>query len=197
MPQPSLPPLAVWLLKRGVAGPNAESLAGDLIERYGRGRSRTWMWRQVFFAVAASILADVRQHKLLAVRAALTGIVAASILRFLLFWIAQTPVGSLVEAFTRESRHIFFGTWAPLLTMTGAGWLVGRLHRGHALPMVLTFAVVILIANIPELDRRVTNALIDARYRAAFRELLIAQSLGTCGILFGGLLSALGDGEPT
>jgi hypothetical protein len=46
-----LPGFATWLLRRFGAGRYSESLAGDLIEQYGQGRSRSWYWRQVVLAV--------------------------------------------------------------------------------------------------------------------------------------------------
>jgi hypothetical protein len=45
------PRVATWLLQRFAAGRYSESMAGDLIEQYGRGRSRSWYWRQVVLAV--------------------------------------------------------------------------------------------------------------------------------------------------
>lgn len=45
------PVVATWLLKRFGAGRYSESMAGDLIEQYGQGRSRAWYWRQVVLAI--------------------------------------------------------------------------------------------------------------------------------------------------
>jgi hypothetical protein len=62
------PPLATWLLQRFGA---KEALVGDLIERYQRGRSIGWYWRQVLPAILATAYQDIRDHKWLAVRAIL------------------------------------------------------------------------------------------------------------------------------
>lgn len=185
------PRVASWLLRRLLAGNRAEALIGDLTERYQAGRSCFWFWRQTIASIAQLAFDDVRRHKLLAVRAILCGSMAVILLRFLLYPLARSPIGDVVEILSGESRHIFFGTWAPLLTMIGAGWVVGRFHRGHAVPMVLTFAIVILLSNAPELERRVANALIDARYQPALRDLLLGNTMSIVGILAGGALSAI------
>lgn len=50
------PALALLLLR--VFGPRSyrDSLAGDLIEEYGRGRNRLWVWREVLCAIGAVML---------------------------------------------------------------------------------------------------------------------------------------------
>jgi len=45
------PRLATWLLHRLAVGRHCESLEGDLIERYARGRSNLWYWREVAMAI--------------------------------------------------------------------------------------------------------------------------------------------------
>jgi len=45
------PRLATWLLQRLAPGRHRESLEGDLLERYARGRSRLWYWREVAVAI--------------------------------------------------------------------------------------------------------------------------------------------------
>ena len=49
--------MAVWLLMRCASPYRRESFAGDLLEMYRAGRSRSWYWRQV---IAALILARTR-----------------------------------------------------------------------------------------------------------------------------------------
>ena len=51
MIHPNPPKLATWLLQRLGAGRHSESLAGDLMEEYARGRSRLWYWQQVALAI--------------------------------------------------------------------------------------------------------------------------------------------------
>lgn len=50
MTPPEPPRAALALLRRYL--PDNEALAGDLVEAFAAGRSRTWFWRQVLLAVA-------------------------------------------------------------------------------------------------------------------------------------------------
>ena len=65
------PRLAVWLLER--CG-GSESLVGDLVERYRRGKSAAWLWRQVLAASMGGVARDIRACKLLAVRGVILGL---------------------------------------------------------------------------------------------------------------------------
>jgi hypothetical protein len=181
------PFLATWLLHRLYSGPNVEAVIGDLLERYQTRPSSVWYWRQVFATIVVSILWEVRTHKLLAIRAALTGCAAAWCLGFVLFYVARGPVGAIVEVLSGESRHVFFGTWGPFITLVGASWVVGRLHRQSRGAMVFVFAAFVFLIDIPELHRRVVNALTDQRYVSALRGFLWTESLAMVGILLGGL----------
>jgi hypothetical protein len=63
------PRLAAWLLERLASGPTRESLIGDLEEKYRRGRSPVWYWRQAIMAMLLSAGRDIRDHRLIALRA--------------------------------------------------------------------------------------------------------------------------------
>ena len=67
------PRLANGLLRRLAAGPTRESLIGDLDEQFARGRTSSWYWRQVLSAILVTAANDLRDHKLVAVRAVLIG----------------------------------------------------------------------------------------------------------------------------
>jgi hypothetical protein len=72
--KPSMPPpAATWLLRRFGSGRGIEFLIGDLMEGYAHGRSVGWYWRQVLFAIVIGFFHEVRGHKLLAIRAIVTG----------------------------------------------------------------------------------------------------------------------------
>jgi hypothetical protein len=70
------PCLATWLLERLAPVEKRESLAGDLIEQHRNGRSASWYWRQTLTAILGGAAADIRAHKLLAVRAVMIGFAA-------------------------------------------------------------------------------------------------------------------------
>jgi hypothetical protein len=55
----SPPRLAQWLLERCVSGPRRESLIGDMVEQYRRGRSAAWFWRQTIRIVGANLFPAV------------------------------------------------------------------------------------------------------------------------------------------
>jgi hypothetical protein len=47
----SPPTTATWMLKHLVLGDRNEALEGDLLEEFQRGRSVSWYWRQVLWAI--------------------------------------------------------------------------------------------------------------------------------------------------
>lgn len=185
---PALPPsLATRLLHWLYSGPNSEAVIGDLLERYQTSPSSVWYWRQVLTTIVVSLVWEIRAHKMLAIRAVLSGCAAAWLLGFLLLHVARGPVGTAVETLSGESRHIFFGTWGPFITLVGAGWLVGRLHRHNRRAMVLVFAAFVFLIDIPELHRRIVNAVADEHYVSALYGFISAETLAMLGILLGGL----------
>jgi hypothetical protein len=56
-----------------------DALIGDLTEEYGR-RSAVWYYRQVLVAIIGSVLRAIREHRLLAARAVVTGLVVQALL---------------------------------------------------------------------------------------------------------------------
>lgn len=59
-----MPRFAMWLLTRCLPSATSEALVGDLLEERRAGRSVWWLWRQVWFAVAATAIADVAAEPL-------------------------------------------------------------------------------------------------------------------------------------
>jgi hypothetical protein len=55
------PRAATWLLLHLGCSPNNAALVGDLDERYRRGRSRSWYWRQVLVAVTSQHVNQFRR----------------------------------------------------------------------------------------------------------------------------------------
>lgn len=50
------PKLATWLMEKLTPAPQNAPLAGDLVEAFRQGRSSSWYWRQVFWAVLIGLL---------------------------------------------------------------------------------------------------------------------------------------------
>ena len=72
--------IAIWLFERLDL---EVALIGDLLEERERGRSAIWYWRQVLAAVWIAIWGAIRHHKLLALRATITGLAIEALLTFL------------------------------------------------------------------------------------------------------------------
>lgn len=56
------PRLATWLLERLSPARKNVPLAGDLIESFKEGRSSSWYWRQVLWAIGMSFLSVLRRQ---------------------------------------------------------------------------------------------------------------------------------------
>jgi hypothetical protein len=70
--RPENPPaVATWILEHLTFGGKNDSLAGDLLEEFRRGRPASWYWRQVWVATARGIIKEVSNHWLAIVFAAL------------------------------------------------------------------------------------------------------------------------------
>jgi hypothetical protein len=161
------PKAARWFLNHFGCSTDNNAIVGDLDERYRRGRTGIWYWRQALIAILASMANEIRNHRLLTLRAVAIGWTA------LLLFIVLVPVilGGInaVVAAIVESRltsgstglgelsryfHIqenffrFHVPWKLSLAMftailcagfASAGWIVARLHRPHRRAMVLAF----------------------------------------------------------
>jgi hypothetical protein len=103
------PVVATWVLTRFCN--RNEVLAGDLVEEYARGRTVVWYWRQVVMAILVGCGSEIRMHKLLTVRAVITG------------WAALIPpfIQSVFEGVGRS------GTWPTVVLV------VALLHLPHSL----------------------------------------------------------------
>ncbi len=146
------PVLATWLLERFGVKQQNEALIGDLAEEYQAGKSAAWYWWQTLVAISVAVPRDIRQHKLLAVRAIAMG------------WIFARAFGWFFGDFTTHLPPWFMTHWSPpsqfvfgpimvpwsvlklgligwwWLKLVLIGWLVARTHRAQAAAMVLIFA---------------------------------------------------------
>jgi hypothetical protein len=188
------PPVATWLLRRFGSGRGIESLTGDLMEGYAHGRSVAWYWRQVLFAIVTGFGKEVRAHKLLAVRAIVTGWTVWLVLCILLRDPPPVPPnGSILLERVLPANwwmHLFY----PYVLITcvvsaASGWVVARFHRPHQTAMVLVFAISILLCRLPWVFTLVVDAFDNSRYLPALSVQVDWTFLTVGSILFGGLLS--------
>jgi hypothetical protein len=151
------PRLATWLLKRLASGDKHESLIGDLAERYQHRRSTVWYWRQALIAILVGAVCDVRDHKALATRAIIISWVVTYGLMFiagaLYDWASPRFATWTFDMGWESARLWWFLYRIPLLMAycMGSmllGSIVGRLHRGHRMAMLLIWAVSPLPAAI-------------------------------------------------
>ena len=150
------PRLASWLLQHLASSPQRESLAGDLIERYHDAHSAAWYWRQVFGAILAGVTRDVRDHKLLAIRAVAIGWLLAVLFSFPVNWMSNAGRAWMIEWLADTRRYSFWWVfWSgqlpyALLVYVAcviSGWIIARLHQAHAVAMVAVYAAAVLVAE--------------------------------------------------
>jgi len=159
-----VPTVATWLLKRFGCSPKNDSLLGDLIEQRQLGRPRIWYWNQVLIAIVAGLIGEIREHKLLALRAVAIGWSVPFLYHFVLHpfivemlwrlepWIVvQHP--SFYHSYYRDLERFVWGEngslpqFLALQCILGLvnGWLVARLNRGNPRMPVLAYAASVSI----------------------------------------------------
>jgi hypothetical protein len=154
------------LLVRLASGKTCESLVGDLIEQYRNGRSGSWYWRQALGSIVTGAGGDVRDHKLLAIRAVLVGLAAmwafGALARFSLqiLWVFSSGGVYLGGHWVRLDYgwiryRMYMAFLLTLLGSAGSGWIVGRFHRDHQAPMVFAFVVAVVLAAMVQLATQV------------------------------------------
>jgi hypothetical protein len=184
------PVLATRLLERLVSGPHGDALAGDLIEQYRQGRSGAWFCRQVLLAILAGVGKEVRDHKLLAVRAAAVGLAFYLLSAFPIIWLAQWLANEGLL------RFFWSSIWLTYTACAVSGWIVARLHPAHQLAMVCVYATSLLLFEwvrwgagfffITRATHPITPQLLAISVLVLFTRPLL--------VLLGGLASALARG---
>ena len=145
------PACATGLLLR--LGLQDESFIGDLVEEYRAGRSRAWYWRQVLSAVLLSSVRQIRTKPARALRAVATGWATLLVMFVIL---GDRTADGLAGWFWNWDRQSAYETqvWWPfaitalLVSYTGfalSALAVVRLHRRHAGPMLIAYAVSMLL----------------------------------------------------
>lgn len=157
-----------------------DALAGDLLEEHALGRSGIWYWRQVLIAILISIYRDIRDHKVLALRAVATGC-AINSLWILLVNFLHPWVPPLAVMRVNPLNHPLV---MVILTQVATGWILARTHRPHEIPMVVMFTISLL----PWAAGAAGDAFYEARIPPVvyLTEVVLAQT----GLLLGGIIGA-------
>jgi hypothetical protein len=132
------PQAARWLLSHFGCSPNNDAIIGDLDERYQRGRSTVWYWRQVLATVVTSLWNELAAHKFLTMEAIVHG------------WLQFLALGyGLVHLYSR----IGLGSMSPMLRVppprdwSPSSWWI---YAGMAFQppwMILHFALLACVAS--------------------------------------------------
>lgn len=166
------------------------ALLGDLLEESARRRSTIWYWRQVLIAICSGVWGAIFNHKLLALRAVVTGCAVNAVWLFL--WTNFLRIG--LPATPKISFEAIAALLLILFTQVGTGWVVARTHRAHAVPMVMLFAMWLAIwyaaGTFAEGERLFVNSIDQPRFRAYLAWYLMPISVETIGLLLGGVLGA-------
>jgi hypothetical protein len=156
------PALATWLLNRFITGHRRESLLGDLVEQYQHGRSQSWYWKQVIVAVVIATIQEVRNHRLLVIRATSVGIAVVWWLgwAFPTVWVGKSVWNWTVENNFDTARMVLFRQSGLILTVfiptffwTVGGWVVARTHRPRGMAMVFAFLAFFHLTYLGQLSR--------------------------------------------
>lgn len=166
------PQVATWMLKHFGSGSDNDALLGDLAEQYRERDSTAWYWRQAISGIVVSFFKEIREHKIIAASALLTG---WGMWAFYVTWIlplltpfflddalglsiqASDPVGTawsafwapvLIQANRARPFSFVFAVALPFIVWMLCGWLVAGLHRGQKTSVVLLFAGSILLMDL-------------------------------------------------
>lgn len=189
MRPPKPPRLATWLLEE--LHPNRERtpIAGDLIEAYHSGHSRSWYWREVLVAILFGFYDEIKAHPLLTLRSVLLGWAI-----LLLFYYSMAPRFFLFLArFIRPSGYPFGSSmliWSAitLSVHVASGWTVARLHRPLHFAGLLLFACSVSGLQLPWIWFEVANAVTNARFLPYLLYAFAVTFLWPTAVLFGGLV---------
>jgi hypothetical protein len=200
------PRLASWLLHHLASSPQRESLAGDLIERYHHGHSATWYWRQVLAAILAGVMRDLRDHKLLAVRAVAIGWLLAVLFSFPVNWMSSAGRAWIFEWLVHTGRVSFWWVfWSgqlpyALLAYVAcviSGSIVARLHQAHAVAMVALYAATVSVVEYGTASWMLWRQALPPMPELALILWLMLLIGHPIGIVIGGLWALRADGNTT
>jgi hypothetical protein len=145
------PAWAAGLLLR--LGPRDEAFVGDLVEEYGTGRSRLWYWRQVLSAVLVEAVRQAGSHPVRALGAVATGWATLLLVFVVLGDRTADGLAGWLWGWDRQAAYATgvwwpFGVTAVFVSYGGfalSALAVVRLHRRHAAPMLVAYAVSVAV----------------------------------------------------
>jgi hypothetical protein len=145
------PAWATGLLLR--LGPRDEAFVGDLVEEYGTGRSRLWYWRQVLSAVLLEAVRQVGSHPIRALGAVATGWATVLLVFFALGDRTANGLAGWLWGWDRQAAYatgVWWPFWATAVFVSYSGFALSalavvRLHRRHAAPMLIAYAVSVAV----------------------------------------------------
>jgi hypothetical protein len=173
--------LAMWLLRKFGVPKRNESLLGDLVEERAAGRSIFWLYGQTVAAIVDTILRDLRDHWVLALRAIAVGWGASAVIFVILGEVPYPQWWKNPDPHVRDQwAYIFLGLGMFVLFIwpTILGWIVARTHRSHPAAMVLAFAASVALVSPWICVQGVTPTTLEFGLS------------GLLGVLFGGFLSS-------
>jgi hypothetical protein len=184
--------IVTWLFEcLGLDG----ALNGDLREERESGRSAVWYWKQVLIAVWVGMWSVVRDHKVLALRAVITG--------FAMQYVVYYSLGSIFRLMHKVQLYKYpaplsLEEWATqlsliLLAQVVTGWVVARAHRAHQVQMVFAFLISLILwiayDDLPFILRTLTNSIDQPRFRPYLALQLVSVFTLILGVLLGGILA--------
>jgi hypothetical protein len=131
------------------------------------------------------VLRTIIRHKLLAMRAILTGWVVL----FFLSYAVERPLLAVGYRFIGGSWSATFSVMLDCLTLAASGWAVARLHRPWQTAMLLVFMLSLapfdvasytgqtMALNLPWLVKLAWNLAGDSRYLIGFLSSLVTNGL--------------------
>jgi hypothetical protein len=180
------PKVALWLLERWARSPKQESLVGDMLEQYQRGRSVAWYWRQTISAISTSLAVETWQHRWLAISvvvlstylpqiymltlpgwvARLDGLWYPHLISSQWSWMATNPWAYRLQLYFVTTRF----TWCALLATVA--WILTRV-RPRQRGLVVTLLVITQVSQcVPPMRVAVMDWMQESSNTIAFFSLL-------------------------